>query len=297
MFTFGKCLERVTTMKAKWKLIISMATFGTIGLFIKYIPLSSAEVALYRAVIGSLAILLYKFISKEKLDFFQIKKDLFLLFLSGVAIGMNWILLFQAYRYTTLSVATLSYYFAPVIVMILCPLLFREHLTGKQVLCFVMSTFGLILVIGIGGFGFNRSHLIGILFGLSAAAFYAAVIILNKFIKHITGIDRTLIQFIAAIIVLLPYVAVTTGIHLDGIGYRGAGNLLVVGVIHTGMMYCLYFSSVKELRGQELAILSYIDPLVAIIVSVLILGEAISGLQVLGGILILGFTLYNEVKK
>ncbi|MEG0933779.1 MAG: DMT family transporter, partial [Lachnospiraceae bacterium] len=277
-------------MKAKWKLIISMATFGTIGLFIKYIPLSSAEVALYRAVIGSLAILLYKFISKEKLDFFQIKKDLFLLFLSGVAIGMNWILLFQAYRYTTLSVATLSYYFAPVIVMILCPLLFREHLTGKQVLCFVMSTFGLILVIGIGGFGFNRSHLIGILFGLSAAAFYAAVIILNKFIKHITGIDRTLIQFIAAIIVLLPYVAVTTGIHLDGIGYRGAGNLLVVGVIHTGMMYCLYFSSVKELRGQELAILSYIDPLVAIIVSVLILGEAISGLQVLGGILILGFT-------
>ncbi|MEG1138766.1 MAG: DMT family transporter, partial [Lachnospiraceae bacterium] len=282
-------------MKAKWKLIISMATFGTIGLFIKYIPLSSAEVALYRAVIGSLAILLYKFISKEKLDFFQIKKDLFLLFLSGVAIGMNWILLFQAYRYTTLSVATLSYYFAPVIVMILCPLLFREHLTGKQVLCFVMSTFGLILVIGIGGFGFNRSHLIGILFGLSAAAFYAAVIILNKFIKHITGIDRTLIQFIAAIIVLLPYVAVTTGIHLDGIGYRGAGNLLVVGVIHTGMMYCLYFSSVKELRGQELAILSYIDPLVAIIVSVLILGEAISGLQVLGGILILGFTLYNEV--
>ncbi|MEG0792929.1 MAG: DMT family transporter [Lachnospiraceae bacterium] len=284
-------------MKAKWKLIISMATFGTIGLFIKYIPLSSAEVALYRAVIGSLAILLYKFISKEKLDFFQIKKDLFLLFLSGVAIGMNWILLFQAYRYTTLSVATLSYYFAPVIVMILCPLLFREHLTGKQVLCFVMSTFGLILVIGIGGFGFNRSHLIGILFGLSAAAFYAAVIILNKFIKHITGIDRTLIQFIAAIIVLLPYVAVTTGIHLDGIGYRGAGNLLVVGVIHTGMMYCLYFSSVKELRGQELAILSYIDPLVAIIVSVLILGEAISGLQVLGGILILGFTLYNEVKK
>ena len=127
-------------MQAKFKIILSMAVFGTLGIFIKNIPLSSGEIALFRAVIAAISILLYKFVKNEKIPFDEIKKDLLLLFLSGTAMGFNWIFLFQSYRYTSVSIATLSYYFAPVIVMAVCPILFRENLNLKQIICFVMST-------------------------------------------------------------------------------------------------------------------------------------------------------------
>lgn len=283
-------------MGAKLKIIFSMMVFGTIGVFIKNIPLSTGEIALFRAVIASVAIMSYKIISGNKIYFSQIKKDIPVLFLSGVAMGFNWILLFQAYKYTTVAIATLSYYFAPVIVMLICPILFKEKLTIKQIVCFIMATIGLVMIIGIGESGASGNNLIGIGFGLGAAVLYASVIILNKYIKKVTGIDRTLIQFFAAIIVLTPYVMVTSGFHISSAGKTGIISLLVLGLVHTGICYCLYFSSIKDLKGQEVAILSYIDPFVAIIVSVTILHESISLMQVIGGMIILGFTLLNEFK-
>jgi RarD protein len=283
-------------MGAKLKIIFSMVVFGTMGIFVRNIPLSSGEIALFRAVIATVAIIIYKIMSRKKLVFKEIKKDLPILFISGAAIGFNWILLFQAYNYTTVSIATLSYYFAPVIVMIVCPILFREKLTIKQLICFFMSTIGLIMVIGIGGMEKSNSNIIGIGFGLAAAVLYAIVVILNKFIKNVTGIDRTLIQFIAAIIILITYVTLTTGINIHRLDKIGLISIFILGLLHTGVAYCLYFESLKELKGQEAAILSYMDPLVAIIVSVTILGESINSIQIIGGVMILGFTLLNEIE-
>lgn len=276
-------------------LIISMAIFGTIGLFVRNIALESGEIALYRAVLAAMLIGIYLLVTKQRIPFKVIKKDVPLLMLSGMAMGINWILLFQAYKYTTVSVATLSYYFAPVIVTVVCPFLFREKMTAKQWICFVMSTVGLVLITGIGDIGQSNNHLTGILFGLGAAVFYATVILLNKFIKNVDGIHRTFLQFIAAIIVLVPYVLATGGFNLSSLNSKGWINLLIVGLIHTGITYCMYFSSLKELPGQKAAILSYIDPLVAVVVSVAILGESMTLLQVAGGALILGFTLWNEI--
>ena len=277
-------------------LSLSMAIFGTLGLFVRYIPVSSGELALYRAILAALLIGGFMLITKQKIPFRAIKKELLLLIFSGIAMGINWILLFEAYRYTTVSVATLSYYFAPVIVTVVCPLLFRERMTAKQIVCFAMSTVGLVLIIGIGDIGQNGTHLIGILFGLGAACFYATVVLLNKFIKNVAGIPRTFLQFLAAILILVPYVAVSGGVTLGGMGAVGWVNLLIVGLMHTGVTYCLYFSSLKELPGQKAAILSYIDPLVAILVSVLFLQESMTLWQALGGLLILGFTLWNEIE-
>ena len=192
--------------------------------------------------------------------------------------------------------ATLSYYFAPVIVTAVCPFLFREKLTGRQILCFVMSTLGLVLVIGVADLGrWGGSDHIGVLFGLGAALLYATVILLNKFIRGVAGIHRTLLQFLAAILVLAPYVACTGGFTLGRLDGAGWLCLLVVGLIHTGITYSMYYSSLKELPGQEAAILSYIDPLVAVLVSVLFLREQMTLSQLLGGALILGFTLWNEL--
>lgn len=283
-------------MEAKLKIIISMSIFGTLAIFVRNIPLSSGEIALFRAVIAAVVIIIFKFISGKRILLSDIKKDLPALFVSGTALGFNWILLFQAYKHTTVSIATLSYYFAPVIVIVASPILFKEKLTIKQIICFLMSTIGLILVIGVSGAEKPGSNLIGIGFGLGAAVLYATVVLLNKFIKNTTGIEKTLIQFFAAIIVLTPYVLATTGINIRTLDKIGLLNLLILGIIHTGICYSLYFSSLKDLKGQEASILSYIDPLVAIIVSVTILSESILPTQIIGGVMVLGFALLNEIK-
>lgn len=276
-------------------LIASMTIFGTLGLFVRNISVSSGELALYRAVLAALLLTCFFVLSKQHIPLSKVKKEIPLLLASGVAMGINWILLFQAYKYTTVSAATLSYYFAPVIVTVVCPFLFREKLTMKQIICFIMSTVGLVLIIGIGDVH-GDSNIIGILFGLGAAVFYATVILLNKFIKKVEGIHRTFLQFIAAIITLTPYVLCTSGITLGSLNNIGWINLLIVGLVHTGITYCMYFSSLKELPGQKVAILSYIDPLVAVLISVTVLGETMTMSQVIGGMLILGFTLWNELK-
>lgn len=274
-------------------MITSMALFGTLAPFVRKISVSSGELALYRAILAAALIGLFLVLTKQKIPFKKIGKEIILLLASGAALGINWILLFEAYKRTTVSVATLSYYFAPVIVTLVCPILFKERLTAKQIICFVMSTLGLVMITGISGLG--SDGLGGILFGLGAAVFYATVILLNKFIKNVEGLHRTLLQFISAIIVLIPYVLLTGGITLGNLDGEGWINLLIVGLIHTGVTYCMYFVSLKELTGQKAAILSYIDPLVAVLISVTALGESMNVWQIIGGALILGFTLWNEI--
>ena len=280
-------------MKAKFGVIFSMAAFGTIAVFVRNIGLPSGEVALYRAVIAALALFLWQLCTRQTVRWQDVKKELPLLFVSGAAMSVNWILLFEAYKYTTVAMATLSYYFAPVIVTVASTVLFREKLTAKQISCFVMSTLGLVMVIGVSGGG-GSHDLFGILLGLGAAVFYASVVLINKGIRHVSGLNRTFMQFLAAILVMTPYISMTGGSHLGSLDINGAVNLMVVGVFHTGICYCMYFSSLRYLKGQEASILSYIDPVVAVIISVAVLHEAVSPLQAAGGFMILGFTVLNE---
>ena len=284
-------MKKETT--AKFTMALAMFIFGTLAPFVRNIDVTSGELALYRAVMAAVLIGGFLIATKQKIAISEIKKELFILLLSGAAMGINWILLFEAYKYTTVSVATLSYYFAPVILMVLCPIIFKEKITVKQIICFVMSTAGVVLITGTAGGG--KRDLLGIVFGLSAAVFYATVLLLNKFIKGVIGIHRTFIQFLSAIVVLVPYVAFTSGFSVEKLDSVGWGALLVVGLLHTGVTYCMYFSAMKELTGQKVAILSYIDPLVAVLVSVLWLNEAMTIPQIVGGLLILGFTLWCEL--
>lgn len=282
--------------RSRWMLIGSMTIFGTIGIFVRNVPIPSGELALCRAVMAAVFLGGYLLLTKQPIRLSAIRKELPLLLFSGLALGINWILLFEAYKFTTVSTATLSYYFAPVIVTALCPVIFREKLTGKQIFCFLMSTLGLVMITGVETVS-GGTEIKGILFGLSAAVFYACVILLNKRIRNTQAIHRTFVQFLGAVITLAPYVALTGGFHLKELDTSGWANLLILGIVHTGIAYCLYFSSLKNLPGQKAAILSYIDPLVAVAVSVSILGEPLGLWQILGGSLILGFTLVNEISE
>lgn len=273
-----------------------MVIFGTISMLVKGIALSSGEIALWRAVIGLTVLLLYKLARRERLPFKSIGGDLLPLLISGGAMGFNWVLLFEAYNYTSVSVATLCYYFCPVLIMVLCPIIFKERITYKQCIYFAFATAGLVMIIGARGGGSDK-ELLGILLGLGAACLYAFIIIMNKRVKAASGIDKTICQFVGVIVVLLVYVPLTGGIHIAEIRGGGLISLLTLGVVHTGFAYCLYFSAVGKLSGQKIAIFSYIDPLVAVIVSVAFLQETITSIQLLGGVMILAFTLINELSQ
>lgn len=276
-------------------LISAMAVFGTLAPFVRNIPVTSAELALFRAVLAASLIGLFLLATRRKLPVKTLRKELLLLVCSGASMAVNWILLFEAYKYTTVAIATLSYYFAPVLVTVASALLFREKLGKKQIFCFIMSTLGLVIVTGITDLGSGSNNSLGILFGLGAAVLYALCILLNKAIKGVGGIERTFLQFLAAIAVMVPYVLLSGGVSLESMDGVGWLCLLVVGLVHTGITYCLYFTAVEHIPGQEVAILSYIDPLVAVVIGVVVLGEPLTMPQLIGGLMILGFTLWNEL--
>ena len=282
------------TARARLAMIVSASVFGTLGPFVRRIEVASAELALYRAVLAAVFILLFFLVRRERPRLREIRKSLWLLLLSGAAMGINWMLLFEAYQYTTISLATLSYYLAPVIVTALCPLLFHEKMTRAQFVCFLMSTLGVALIIGSGSVHGGASDVRGICFGVSAAVFYAAVILLNKYITGVPALERTFVQLLAAILVLAPYVGLTSGFHPEVLSATGWVNLLIVGFVHTGLTYCMYFAAIRTLPGQESSLLSYLDPIVSVLVSVLLLGEPLAPIQIAGMVLFLGFAIANE---
>ncbi len=272
-------------------MMLSMTIFGTISLFVRYLPLASGEIALFRSVIAALSIGLIFLFKKQKIRFRLRKEQMVLLFFSGLSLGINWILLFEAYRYTTVSTATLCYYFAPILVTFFSVFLFREKISKLQILCFLMSAAGLILITGVSDFQTNGA---GILLGLGAAVFYASTVLLNKLIRDVTGLQRTFFQFIAAVLILTPYVMFSGGFHVFSLDGKGWIALLVLGLVHTGLAYCLYFAALTDLPGQQIAVLSYMDPLIAVLISVFFLSEPMTATQMAGGAGILIFSLLNE---
>lgn len=280
-------------MNAKLRNITAMLIFGTIGLFVKNIELSSSEIALTRGFIGGVTLILATIFLKKKISFEAIKNNLYLLIFSGLAVGLNWIFLFQGYKYTSISNATLSYYFAPVFVTILAPFILKEKLTLSKFLCVLMALVGMFCIVGVDGIN-GGSDLIGIAYGLLAAGFYASVILMNKFLKEIDSIEITVIQLISATITLLPYVLYVEGLGILSVSSVSIPYILILGIVHTGIAYLLYFSSFQGLKGQTIAVLSYIDPVFAIIISAVILKEQLGFLQIIGGVLILGSSFLSE---
>ena len=281
-------------MKAKSNFIIAMLIFGSIGLLVRKIPLKSSQISLVRGGVGCFSLLCMSWFSGNKLSWKKIKPNLLLLFIAGVAIGLNWIFLFESYKYTSISNATLSYYFAPIFVMFLSPFILKEKLRWYKVLSILIAMLGMFLIVDSGlDEGINQSHMIGISYGLLAAILYASVILINKFLKNLSGLETTTIQLFIAFIVLLPYVLIMDPIQISQLGGCSVLYLLILGLLHTGFAYYLYFSSMKKLKGQTIAVYSYIDPLTAILMSAIVLGETMMPWQIAGAIMILGASTVN----
>lgn len=288
-----KDVKGLNFTKGKIKIILAMLIWGTIGVFVRLINLSSVEIAFARAFIGSLFLFILGILKGGILKINDFKKNLFLLIISGGIIGVNWIFLFQGYKYTTISNATLSYYFAPIFIAIFSSIILKEKLNLRKILCILGALVGLFLILKNGDTtDTSYNHIKGILYGLSGAVLYAIVVILNKQIKGIPTFNVTLIQLFMAGIVLLPFVFPENNLHT--LDMKSILILSILGIIHTGIAYLLYFSGIKDVEGQSIAILSYIDPIFAVIISSVILEETMGILQIIGGVLILGSTYLSE---
>ena len=281
---------------AKVSLILAMTIFGTIGIFRKYIPLPSGIVACARGILGVAFLLIFIKIKKLPMNWKTIKKYLKILLISGGFIGLNWVLLFESYRYTSVAVATLCYYMAPIFVMLVSPFLLKEKLTVKKAICVLIALLGMVFVSGVLETGISGSgEIVGILFGVGAAVLYASAVLMNKKLTEVPGFERTIVQLGAAALSLLPYVLVTEwGTDMDWSG-PVLPLVLVLGIVHTGIAYALYFGGIKELPAQTSALLSYIDPVSAIILSAVFLREGLSVSGLVGAVLVLGSTLLSEI--
>ena len=281
----------------KLRLVFAMAMFGTLGLFIRAIPLPSSIIALVRGSVGAAFLLLVCAARKTPPDKAAIRRNLKWLLPCGIAMGFNWILLFEAYRYTTVAVATLCYYLSPVIILLLSPLVLKERLTALKAGCITLALVGMFFVSGVvqsGGSGFSAT---GILLGLGAAVLYALIVLCSKQLKDISSYDTTIMELGISAVVMAVYNLVTVDFAALTCPPLGLASLAVVAIFHTGVCYALYFGSIAVLPAQTSALFSYIDPVVAILLSALLLHEPMDALSAIGAVLILGSTLLGEVME
>lgn len=272
-----------------------MLIFGTIGIFVKYIPLTSSTIAMTRGFMGAAFLLFVMLISGKKPSFSAIKKNALPLILSGAAIGVNWIFLFEAYNYTSVAVATLCYYMEPVLLIVLTPFVLKQKLSIKKILCVPVALVGMVLVSGVLS---AKQHvsLTGVALGLAAAVLYTSVVLTNRFLKNISAYDSTLVQLFMAAVVITPYNLIVGMQPTGTVDLKAVIMIVVVGFLHTGLTYYLYFSSMNYLPSETVAIYSYIDPAFAILLSVFLLKEPMTVTGVVGAVMILGACVVSEIE-
>ena len=275
------------------QLVLSMLIFGTIGVVRRYIPFPSSVVALARALIGLAFLLLLRRMRHERVDRQAVRRNLGKLLLLGAMLAFNWIFLFEAYNHTSVAAATMCYYMAPVIVILLSPLVFGEKITLRKGLCAAVAVFGMVLVSDVLQGGLHGTK--GLLFGLIAACLYACIVIVNRKLSGISAEDRTILQFAVSVVVMLPYVLLTENVAALRLTPTVLMLLLVVGIVHTGIAYVLYFGSIAFVPAQTAALLSYIDPVVAVLLSLLLLKEPMSVPGIIGAALVIGAMIWSEI--
>jgi len=276
--------------KAFFKYILALLLFGSNGIVASYIDLNSYEIVLLRTLIGSLLLIAIFFLSRGKLTFWKHKKDFAFLAVSGIAMGTSWMFLYEAYTQIGVSIASLCYYCGPVIVMILSPLLFNEKLTPPKIIGFFAVLVGIFLVNGYGAVSANR---FGLLCGLASAVMYAFMVIFNKKAASIAGLENSTLQLFIAFATVAVFVGFKQGFKI-GIPTESVLPIFVLGLLNTGIGCYLYFSSIGRIPVQTVAICGYLEPLSAVLFSVIFLREKLLPMQIIGAVLIISGTIFGE---
>jgi len=276
------------------KYIFALLLFGSNGIVASLIHLSSYEIVLLRTLIGSLLLIAIFFIAREKLTFYKYKTQSIFLAVSGIAMGTSWIFLYEAYDEIGVSLASLAYYCGPVIVMILSPFLFGENLTKIKVCSFLVVLVGIFLV---NGTAFeNGVSVWGLACGLLSAICYSLMVMFNKKANDITGLENSMLQLFVAFLTVAIFVGIKQGYRME-IDTQSIIPILVLGLLNTGIGCYFYFSSIGKLPVQTVAICGYLEPLSAVLFSVIFLKETMLPIQIIGAVLIIGGAMLGEYRK
>ncbi|MBQ4129014.1 MAG: EamA family transporter [Ruminococcus sp.] len=285
-----------STSKAKIELASAFLIWGTVGVFVKFIPLNSGLVAFDRSLVGMLFLIAVKLCMKSKIDFSLLKGSLFLLCINGALLGINWILLFESYNYTTVATSTVCYNLGPMLVVLVSPIFFKERLTFVKMLCVLTALFGVVCVSGVfEQTEFTKSSFIGVALGVSAAVVYAITVVINKRLDKLNPMDKAITQFASSTVVMFIYCLFTTDKAELKFSIPTIILLIVVGVVHTGIAYTLYFKSLPDVTSQNVSIFAYIDPVVAVVLSVIILPEQLTLSIVIGAVLVIASAIVSEI--
>ena len=286
------------------KLILISATFGTIGIVTHFIPLGSAAIVFYRALLGGIFIIIMTYLSGKTVNVYAMGKNFFVLIWTGFFMGLNWVFQFEAFRVSTVAIGTVCYNTMPIFLLIIASFMFKEKITLKSVVCILIATIGVVLVSNVINTGIRSNEVLGCFYGILGAINYALIVIFNRKLSHIETHDKIIFQFIFSAIIMFIYVLF---IQKDSLFFKEdiSNETLLIGIIcilllsffHTGFCYVHYFNAVSRLKAETVAILTYIDPVVALFTSYFILREKTTGLQMLGAGLILASTLANELIK
>lgn len=277
-------------------LVTAMTVFGTTGIVSSRISLPSGFIAFSRSITALVFLLIITFVSKHSLSVNSIKANRYKLLISGAALGINWVMLFEAIKHTGVAVATVCYYLAPIIVIAISPFVFKEIISVNMILCITVAVIGIVFVTGVFDV-VSIINPIGVIFGIAAAVCYAVCVIVNKSMIEISPLDRTIVQFAVAAVILLLYTCSFEKVYSESLSFTNIILLVVLGLVHTGIAYILYFYALNNLPSQTVSLFSYIDPVVAVILSGLMLGEALSVFQIIGSVLVIFSTLIFEIKN
>ncbi len=282
-------------VKEKIKYIVAVLLYGTIGVLLRYVNAPSEFVVLCRGLLGTITIAVILLLRREKIDLHVDRRSLVLLIVSGACLGLNWVFLFDAYRATTVAIASLCYYTAPIMVIIVSPFIFKEKLTGKKLLCVAASFIGIVLVSGVMQGSRSDVNMRGVLLSLAAALGFMSVVICNKKIHGVQPLVKSMIQLFVSALIVLPYVIYRDGGQTLQLDTRSIFLVVILGIVHTGIAYLLYFSSMEHLPIQTVALVGYLDPVESVVLSALVLHETLSIFGIVGAVLILGSALFSEL--
>lgn len=277
--------------RSYFQYILALLLFGSNGIVASFIRMNSYEIVLLRTLLGSLLLCIFFLLGRGRFTFFKYKKDFLCLLASGAAMGVSWILLYEAYGRIGVGISSLLYYCGPVIVMIVSPFLFREKLTVFKVIGFLSVLVGVFLING--NIAQDRSDGFGILCGLLSAVLYALMVIFNKKAVKITGLENATVQLIISFLTVAVFVGIRQGFVMS-VPTDGIWAILTLGLLNTGVGCYFYFSSIGKLPVQSVAICGYLEPLSAVLLSVLLLKETMLPLQIVGTVLILGGAVFGE---
>ena len=272
-----------------------MLLFGTIGTLTRFIDMPSSVIALGRAFFSVLTIILVLALRRQKPDWDDIKRNIGWLIMSSVFMCCNWVCQFEAFKYTTIAVSTLCYYMQPVFYILAAAIVIKEKLSPRKLVCVTIAFCGMIFVSGVLQTGLHLSELKGVLFGIAGGFFYAMVVLINKYMKDISPVNTTIVQMALVSVIMLPYSAATGGLAAARITTVGIICLIVLGALHTGIGYIIYFDAVNKLPAQTVGILSYIDPVEAVLLSAFLLREPVTAQTVMGAVMILGAAAASEL--